>query len=195
MSGEPLHRFDLSTNTWVRVSGCKKNIPSSLFFTVKSAFKKNTQKKEHSSAARPSRSRISSISVGPDMLEAYLCTYFTRGGGDGNRPAWKHQVREKKNSHWLQTFLNVAASRSRCPRLVAPPPRHQHQTLIQPSLLCFHLMCHRLLLIWAFADGGKGQRELASQLMDYLTGSISLCLCQRFSTDVQIYVKIFNRYV
>lgn len=70
-------------------------------------------------AARQSWSRISSISVRTNKLGAYLCTYSAQGE---NQRAWKHQVREKKNSHWLHMLLNASASRSRCPR--PTPPRH-----------------------------------------------------------------------
>lgn len=50
--------------------------------------------------------------------------------GESQR-AWKHQVREKKNSHWLRMLLNAAASRSRCPQLVALFFPHCPQKLIQ----------------------------------------------------------------
>lgn len=81
--------------------------------------KKRKKKKNHW-AARQGWSTISSILVCTNKLEAYLCTYSTQGE---NQRAWKHQVREKKNSHWLHMLCNVSASRSCCSQPAARFPR------------------------------------------------------------------------
>lgn len=45
--------------------------------------------------------------------------------------SWKHQVREKKNSHWLHMFLNATPSRSCCSQPAAARSPRRRQRLMQ----------------------------------------------------------------
>lgn len=84
--------------------------------TFASLFAQSQKKKKNHWPLCQSWSRISSISVLTNKQGAYLCTYSTQRE---NQQAWKHQVREKKNSHWLHMLLNASASRSCCSQAAA----------------------------------------------------------------------------
>lgn len=80
---------------------------------------RSAQSKTKKKIARHCWSKISSISVLTNTLDAYLCTYSTQWE---NQQAWKHQVREKP-SESKQPWASLGPTAlGPLPSLPSPPP-------------------------------------------------------------------------